>query len=53
MIDDSRFRQSGLQRLAKQPHAPVAVASLFGILSYRMVILGQLDSKIAPWRQGK
>jgi hypothetical protein len=52
MIDDSTFRQNGLHRLAKQPHAPIAAASMFGILSYRMVILGQFGSKIIPWRQG-
>jgi hypothetical protein len=53
MIDGSKFLQNGLRRLAKQPCAMVAAASLFGILSYRMVSLGQFDSKVAPWRQGK
>jgi len=53
MIDDSKHRQNGLHPLAKQPYPPVATASLFRILSYRMVILGQFGCTIVPWRQGK
>jgi hypothetical protein len=46
MIDNSKLRQNGLRRLAKQPHTLVAAASLFGILSYRMVSLVQFGNKI-------
>jgi hypothetical protein len=53
MIDSSSLGKTSLHLLAKQPHSPVAAASLFGILSYRMVILGQFGSTIVPWRQGQ
>jgi hypothetical protein len=53
MIDASSLGKNSLHLLAKQPHTPVAAGSLFGILSYRMVILGQFGSTIVPWRQGK
>ena len=53
MIDRSKFPQNGFRPLTKLPNSPVAAASRFRISSYRMVILGQFDSKIVPWRQGK
>ena len=53
MIDRSTFPQNGFRPLTKPPNSPVAAASRFRISSYRMVILGQFDSKIVPWRQGK